>query len=190
MRKSHRSLASLLLCIAEIVVGILLLIDPIGFTSGILILLGIGMAIAGAFSLIKYFRTSPEEAALEDSLAKGLILVVLGCFCMFRSQWFIVTFPVLTALYGVMTLVNGIGKIQWAVDMLRQKQKYWFVAVIGAVLTILFAILILSDPFGTTAVLWTFIAISLIIEAVVDIVAFILGRCAPKGPETVIDAEE
>lgn len=75
-----------------------------------------------------------------------------------------------------MNLVFGISKFQWAIDMLRQKQKFWFVALIGAALTLVFAILILINPFASTTVLWTFIAITLIVEAVVDIVAYILGR--------------
>lgn len=95
---------------------------------------------------------------------------------MFRSNWFIVTFPLLTVIYGVLTLLGGINKVQWAIDMLRAKQKYWFVAIISAVLTLVFSALILANPFASTAVLWTFIAVTLIVEAVIDIVAFILGR--------------
>jgi len=50
------------------------------------------------------------------------------------------------------------------------------VALIGAVLTLVFALLILANPFASTAFLWTFIAISLIVEAVLDILAFTFGR--------------
>ena len=38
--------------------------------------------------------------------------------------------------------------------MLRAKQKYWFVAIISAVLTLVFSALILANPFASTAVLW------------------------------------
>ena len=76
----------------------------------------------------------------------------------------------------MLILISGINKIQWAVDMLRQKQKYWFVALIGAALSLVFAALVLANPFSSTAALWIFIAVSLIIEAVVDILAFIFGR--------------
>ena len=73
-------------------------------------------------------------------------------------------------------LVSGIGKLQWAIDMLRKNQKYWFVALIGAILSMLFAILIIANPFTTTAILWTFIAVSLIIEAIADVLTFIFLR--------------
>lgn len=52
----------------------------------------------------------------------------------------------------------------------------WFVALIGAILSLVFAILIIVNPFASTAILWTFIAVSLIIEAVADILTFIFKR--------------
>ncbi|MCD8155462.1 MAG: DUF308 domain-containing protein [Clostridiales bacterium] len=176
MKKVNQYVGNLVTCIVEIVIGILLLINPIGFTTAILTILGIALAILGIVSVVKYFRTDPLEAAAESGLATGLLLILIGCFLAFKSQWFIVTFPVLTALYGVMTLLVGVCKIQWAVDMLRTKQKYWYVAILAALLTVLFAAVILLDPFATTAVLWTFIAVTLIVEAIADIVTFILGK--------------
>ncbi len=176
MNKINRSKGNFLMCIAELLIGILLLLNPVGFTSGIIIVLGIGLAILGIVSLINYFRISPEDAAKQSGLAKGLMYCIIGLFCIFKSNWFIVTFPLLTVIYGVMTLLGGIYKIQWAVDLLRMKQKYWFVAIISAVLSIIFAVLIFSNPFATTAVLWTFIAVTLIVESVIDIITFILGR--------------
>jgi uncharacterized membrane protein HdeD (DUF308 family) len=69
---------------------------------------GILAAVAGAWKLISYFRTKPEEAMQKRDLANGLMLLILGLFCAFRSQWLIVTFPVITVLYGVATLVLGL----------------------------------------------------------------------------------
>jgi len=176
MSKINRNTGNLLTCIFEILVGILLLIDPVGFTSGIIVAFGIVLAVIGAISLFRYFREDAETASQESGLAKGIIFVIFGLFCAFKSEWFIVTFPLLTVLYGILTLVSGVSKVQWAVDMLRAKQKYWFVEVISAVLTIICAILILTNPFTSTVFLWTFIGVSMIVEAVVDVIAFILGR--------------
>lgn len=176
MSKINRDVGNLLTCIAEILIGILLLIDPIGFTEGILVVLGAVLTILGIASLVSYFRADPVEGAQKNGLARGLLLVLLGLFCVFRFQLLIAAFPLLTSLYGILTLMLGVSKVQWAVDMLRLKQKYWFIAVIGAILTLLFAVLILANPFASTAALWTFIAVTLIIEAVIDILAFIFGK--------------
>lgn len=176
MSKINRSTGNLLTCIFEILVGTLLLIDPVGFTSGIIIVFGIVLAVIGVISLFKYFRMDAETAAQENRLVKGLIFAIFGLFCTLKSEWFIITFPLLTVLYGILTLLSGVSKVQWAIDMLRAKQKYWFVEVIGAILTIVCAVLILSNPFTSTAFLWTFIGVTMIVEAVVDVFAFVLGR--------------
>ena len=141
-----------------------------------LIAFGVILAILGITETAGYFRAAPEEAEKSGGLVTGLLLLLGGLFCIFRWEWFIVTFPILTVVYGIVTLVNGINKVQWAVDLLRVKQKYWFVAIIGAVLTLIAGVLILTNPFTSTAVLWIFIAVSMIVEAIIDILTMVFGR--------------
>ena len=81
-----------------------------------------------------------------------------------------------TLLYGVITLVAGVGKIQMAVDLMRLQLRHWYIALINALFTIVFALLIVFNPFETTAILWTFIGVALLIEALLDIIVFIFGR--------------
>ncbi len=176
MSTANRSMGNILACIVEIVIGILLLIDPVGFTAGIIMTLGIVLAVMGVSGIIGYFRTAPEEAAQGSGLMKGLLLVGSAFICLFKTQWLIAVFPLITVFYGVMILVTGISKLQWAVDLLRLKQKYWYVALIGAALSVIFGAVILMNPFTSTGVLWTFIAVSLILEAIMDILTFIFEK--------------
>ncbi len=173
MRKAIPLPQNLVLCILEIIIGILLLINPVGFTRGILIVLGIFLIIQGAVNVIKYFRANPQEAAQGNGLSAGLLLLLIGFFFALRSDWFIDVFPLLTVFYGVLNLVTGAGKIQWAVNMLRMKKKYWYISLISAMLTVLFAVIILANPFTTTAILWKFTGVVLIVEAVIDALTFI-----------------
>lgn len=171
----NKSINGILLCLFEIVVGILLLINPVGFTTGIITIAGIVLLLTGIISIFKYFKTDSDEAATAQYLAKGLIALASGAFCAFKSQWFIVTFPVLTIIYGVVVLLTGFGKIQLTVDMIRRKNKKWFLALISSVLSLACATVILNNPFSSTAVLWMFTGITLIVEAIVDIVTLIVS---------------
>lgn len=165
-----------LMCILELVVGILLLINPVSFTSSILMIAGIVLILIGIVDVIKYFRTDAEDAAKGQTLVKGLICILGGAFCALKTEWFLVTFPVLTMIYGVGILVTGVGKVQLTVDMLRQKNKKWFWAAINAVISIVCAIVILRSPFTSSIVLWTFTGVSLIVEGVLDIVTMIVSK--------------
>lgn len=182
-KKVNSGNSSLLMSIVEIVIGVLLLINPVGLTSVIIIALGVAMAVMGIVQIIGYFRTDAQEASKGNKLSKGILFLVLGLFCAFKSGWFIATFPVITILYGILIMVAGVCKLQQAVDMVRVKQKYWFVALISAMLTLLFAALIIFNPFASTTVLWTFTGITLIIEAVLDIITYILAKKSSKNPD-------
>ena len=171
-----RNLSSMAMSLTEVIIGILLLVNPIGFTSGIIIAFGIVLMIMGIHKTVKYFRTEPEEAAVGQILVKGLLMLLAGAFCAFNSHWFIATFPVLTLVYGVVILITGITKIQWTIDIIRMKRSKWFWEAISAAISIVCGVVIITSPFSTTAVLWMFIGISLIVEAVFDMIGSILGN--------------
>lgn len=171
------------LCLFELIVGVLLLIDPVGFTVGILKAVGVVLMILGLIEIVKYFRMSAEEAVLGQTLVKGLVSVLAGAFCIFKTGWFIITFPALTIIYGVMILLVGLGKIQLTVDMLRRKSKNWVWAAVNAVVSIVCAIVILNSPFTSTTVLWMFTGASLIAESVFDIITFFVGRRSKEGTD-------
>ena len=59
----------------------MLLINPIGFTSAIIVAFGIVLLAVGILSIVKYFRQEPKEAMAGKCLTKGLIALLCGCFC-------------------------------------------------------------------------------------------------------------
>ncbi len=172
--KEHRG--SVLMSVLEIIIGVMLLVNPTGFTSGIIVAVGVALTALGLWNIFRYFRETALEGMRNRGLALGLGLMVVGCFCIFRSSWLIVTFPALTILYGVAILFSGLYKVQVAVDMLRLRVGNSVVAAISAVMTLVFACVILANPFATTGVLWMFIGIVLIVEAVLDLLSIFVGR--------------
>ena len=159
--------------LVELLIGILLFIDPVGFTSTILRVVGIILLLCGVFCLIRYFRTEPARAALEQNFSKGMVMILLAGVLTLRTGQVMDIFPLLAQLYGIAILVVGVVKLQQGVDLLRLKVRFWFLASINALLAILFAAAILSNIF-TFISLWQLVAISLIAEAVLDIVVLIM----------------
>ena len=174
------NIKEIIFCITELVVGILLLINPVSFTSGIIVLAGVALLTTGILFGYKYFRMSAELAKKGNMLTCAILLVMSGVFCILHSDWFMATFPVLTVLYGIIMLVSGVSKIQTMVDMLRLQNNKWIWAGINAVVSIICAIVILWSPFASTVMLWIFAGVSLIIEAVLDIVTIFLAYIGKK----------
>ena len=103
-----------------------------------------------------------------------MIILLIGGFCVFNSNWFIITFPVITLIYGVMILLTGVSKIQWMMDAVRLKKGKWFLIGISALTSIVCGLVIITSPFSSTTVLWMFTGFSLIVEAVFDIISLFL----------------
>ena len=167
----------IIFCIAELIIGILLLINPVRFTAGIIVLLGVSMLATGILFGYKYFRMDAEVAKKGNMLTFAILLVMMGAFCILRSDWFIATFPILTVIYGIMMLVAGVSKIQTMVDMLRLHNNKWFWAGINAVVSIVCAVGI-------------FAGVSLIVEAVLDIVTLFLAYIGKKVVDEIMEDEK
>ncbi|MCD8353945.1 MAG: DUF308 domain-containing protein [Clostridiales bacterium] len=170
MKLFKENIYNLIMSLAEIVIGILLLIDPVGYTSGILIAGGIVLTAMGVLGAVAHFRLPPEEAVRNHQLAVGLIEISFGLFCVFCPGWFIETFPVLTLLYGVLLLTLGVVKVQWTIDLIRLRRKQWFLALLSGLISIIVAAVLFHNPLESTNLLWIITAIALIVEAVFDII--------------------
>ncbi|MGI5953453.1 HdeD family acid-resistance protein [Dysosmobacter sp.] len=168
------------LCIAELIAGILLLLDPVRFASTVITGAGLVLIVLGLIKVGNYFRTDAETAALGQLLTKGLISILAGAFCVMQWEWFFVTFPVLAMACGSLILLTGISKIQLAVDMVRLKNSQWRLAAVNAVLTLICAIVVLCNPFASTEVLWLFTGVTLVGVGIFDLAVVILRRKA-KG---------
>lgn len=57
----------------EFIIGLILLFRPEGFTSVIIVSLGVVLIILGAMSTVNYFRTEKSEAMKTNLLSKGLL---------------------------------------------------------------------------------------------------------------------
>lgn len=183
MKKWNTVLGKVTICVCEIIVGILLMADPVVFTAGIITAAGILLLLTGAFTILRYFRTDPLQAQSGQGLVKGICAILGGLLCIFKKEWIITTFPVLTVLYGLIILFTGIMRIQWAVDMMRIKKEQWQMAGVGAAVSIVLAAVILLNPFKTTVVLWRFVAVSMIIGAVIDLVILVFIKQGNKEYE-------
>ncbi len=165
---------SIILCIIEIVVGILLLIDPIGFTGGIIKGAGVVVTLAGVVDITRYFMSSPAVGAAEQRLFRGILEVMGGVTAFLKYDWFISAFPLLTVLYAIVMLIIAASHVQKMADLKRTGAARWYLPGISAALSIVLSTIILLNPFGAVAAVWTFAAISIIAEAVVTLVGILL----------------
>lgn len=176
MKKNTKKWNALLLWAVELVVGVLLLIKPVAFTAGVIICCGAAIMLKGLFSIIAYFKESAQEAAKNQRLSSGLMYLLAGTLCAFGYRWLMAAVPFLGIVYAVLLLWLGIQKVQTAVDQLRLGNPRWYLMGISAALSLVCAAIIFFNPFAGAEGLWIFAGVSLIAEAVADIVSFVMNH--------------
>ncbi len=190
MDKIKYNIGKIVISLCEIACGVLLLINHYYFNSIIIIGAGIVMTVSGIISIVNYFRAEPTNTLVRQNFSKGLIGIIFGLFCVFSSNFIILTFDlVMPLLYGAAMLVVGVVKIQWTVDLMRAKLPRWWITGLSAAITVIFAVIVLCNPFGTSEFVWSFIGITLICSAVCDIIALII-RPAPPTETIEVEAKE
>ena len=175
IRKNKR-INALVLCLGELIIGILLLVKPVGFTSGIIIAIGVALMMRGVMDVVAYFKASPTEAAKRRGLAQGVICLLLGFVCSFMTSWLLAAFPFMGMVYGIMLVLLGIEKVQTAIDQKRLGVGKWYMPAISAAISVVCGAVIMLNPFTTTVYMWMFTGISLIVEAIADIVSFAMNQ--------------
>ena len=176
MSRLNFAIGKLILLLFEAAVGVVRLVNPIGFATVFVTVVGVLLAAVGLMFILQYFRSEPEEAQKGQGLLKGCCALLVGLFCALNTQWFIDAFPLLTVIHGIVILFTGIIRLQWTVDMLRLKMKRWYIAAGGAVVSIVLAVIIFANPFGVSQAIWTFIGISFLVDAVADLAVLIFSR--------------
>ena len=166
--KKH--MRELIIIVFLLVVGILLLVNPIAFASGLVKVAGLFLMVLGIIRIIRYFRTEPEIASRGQDFFVGLIAVLGGLFCVAKTDWFVNVFPTLAVIYGLLQLVLGFSKVQRTVDFLRLKVPLWYLPAISALIYLIFGFVIVIYPEMALISVWIFTGITMILEAIFNAV--------------------
>lgn len=166
---------SLMLAAGELVLGLLLLINPMGLTTFVIVALGIVGILLGAYHLYRYIRLPRVEAAKTWALATGAGFLAVGIAAVANQHWLVQLLGTLTTLYGALSLAAAFMKLQIGVDALRSNRPFWYLMAISFAVSAVLATLLFIQVFGEGTV-WIVTGIVLLLLAILDGAYFILGR--------------
>ncbi len=179
-----QKLSGIGLAVVEIVVGLFLLISPDALTRAVVIIAGIALLLMGVISLIGYFRAEPVGSVLGYGMTKGLMEIAIGAFILIKTGWVVGVFDTVIALA---ILLLGVSKLGMSVDLMRLKDSGWKPTLLDAAVTLICAIIIVSV--SASDMIWMVIGISLIVQAVLDIVVtFFPGK--KQDDDVVVEEQE
>lgn len=152
---------SIITSVVILVLGIFLFIQPDTIISMISIILGIMILIPGITALIDYFKTK-----YNPNLITGVITVIIGMILIVNTKLVASIMPFILGIYFV---ISGITRLQYALELKKQKIKYTASLCIS-ILIIICGLLFITNPFGGALVITKVMGIFMVIYSVLDIV--------------------
>jgi uncharacterized membrane protein HdeD (DUF308 family) len=140
----------------------------------------------GVFRIVMYFVSGMKS--VNYTLVGGVTLIAVGIIlCIYPD----LVASIITIALGVVLIADGIVKFQHCVNIVMMKDKMWWVSLVVSIVAIVLGVIVLCDPFSSKTALMIFIGISLIVDAICDIVsAYRLGVAEKKSEiKNVIDID-
>ena len=143
----------IIVSIALFVLGLLLVIFPTASQEIICKGIGVALCVWGVLRLINYFRIAGSEILGSYGLVQGVTLLAFGMFFVIKPG-FIAVF--LGTALAIIIIVDGILKLQYAVDFYHLESDKWWIELIGAVVMVVIHCIIESifNIISTYSIYW------------------------------------
>lgn len=155
----------ILASILTIILGLILVLNPVSATVFICRTVGIILLAMGIFVTGSYFLNIGQNVG-GASLIAGLIELAVGIWISLRPESFV---QFLTIILGFIMLVHSFVMFQGAIEVKLFGVSKWWLVLILALLTLVLGIIIIISPFATIAVTMTIAGISLIADGIISI---------------------
>ena len=148
---------SLIIAFSAILIGLLFILTPQTSADVICYVAGILLLASGIAAVVSYLASGRLFGSY--ALVSGIVLLVCGVFCLLRPE---VIQGLLTVIFGVFLVIDGMVTLQDGIDCARAKLGGWWVLAALAL-----GCVILFGKFDSIMLL---AGISLIVDGVFDLI--------------------
>ena len=167
-----------------IAIGVLFVLKPGTSGTWICYIVGAALCVSGVVRFITYFLGDFRKSFGSVDLVWGAALLLCGVYILVRPS---LLYGLLTTAFAIFLVVDGVLKLQYAIDLYRMKAKGgWFVLAVALVMGVL-GVVALFNPFATMVTLMTFLGITLIADGVMDLLSIAYVHAVAKRVEQVVD---
>lgn len=153
---------SILFCIC----GISILLNPTVSTITLCYILGFLIISFGIIKICGYFSRNYYRYVFQYDLAFGILIIILGIIILFHPYGILTLFH---TLLGILFLMDGLFKIQLAVDTKTFGIKQWWLVFIFAILAVILGILMILQPLKSAAFIAILLGITLLAEGILNL---------------------
>lgn len=164
------TILSSLLCAA---LGLVLVIWPDISMQIVCIAIGAVLILCGVIRLFGFFHNHDGSVYTQGNLVMGIVLVVVGIWIVATPGKVLAIIPIIV---GILIVIHGVNNIQQTITLCKGKYSMWWLALIMAILTIGFGVLLITRPFAALDTVVMLIGIFLIYDGLSNV--WIVSRIA------------
>ncbi len=152
--------------ILTFLLGLILLIEPVGSIRMMTCVIGIISLLIGVFQLIDYIRQSKEEKMMSLSLFLSVFFLSGGLFLVLNLDSLV---KFITVIIGVTILIKAIFKIQFALNLRDLSDKWRYNLILGLISATI-GILLLVNPFKSAVLFLRIIGGILAFSSLIELI--------------------
>ena len=173
---------SALLCVA---LGLVLLIWPGTTTQVVCMVLGAALVVYGVLQIVFYLANKDRNIAMQGMMVFGIVVAVIGVWILLKPEMIIMAVPVIV---GILIVIHGIHNVVQAIALKKDGYTNWWVAFLLGVITVVFGVVLICNPFTVVDTIVRLIGAFLIYDGLSDI--WILSRVSKvkRNAEKIVDA--
>lgn len=157
---------STLTSVLFMIIGLFLIIKPATTLSMISYVIGIIILVSGIVSLIKYFSNHDKVNVYDFGLVLGILSVITAIIFITSPSMIASIIPL---ILGMWILVNGIIKLQFAINLRNQPKSNWIYSAIMSGINVLLGLFLVLNPFKGAVVITRIIGGILVGYAIIDL---------------------
>jgi len=164
---------NLFLSLLFIIIGLFLFIKPDTTVSIISYTIGLILIVNGLIEVYRYIKENDIYNIFSFRLSYGVLLIIAGIFMFIKPNLLSSLFPI---ILGVWIIINSINKFQYSLILKKSNNKDYLYTILISILSFIWGIILLCNPFKSALVITQTIGIFIIIYAVLDIMENLLIR--------------
>ncbi|MCD8074513.1 MAG: DUF308 domain-containing protein [Lachnospiraceae bacterium] len=148
------------------VLGICLLVNPDCPADTLIRVLGLIFIVDGIIKMIGYFSKDFYCLAFQYDFAFEILMVALGLVILIRGEGYS---QLLYAVLGLVILMDALLRIQMSMDARKFGLGLWWRILIIAILTGVFGMILVIDPYGGEGATMTLTGTAVLLEGLLNL---------------------
>lgn len=171
---------SLITIAVSAVIGVLFIAFPDKCIKYLSLIIGISLIVMGIAGIVSYFLNKTSGF----TLALSIVILIVGIIVCAKYRAII---SLIVMIFGIFILATGLFNLATSIKIIVSSLMSGWLTLMLSIATSIFGIIAITKSTELTETIVQFIGISLIVYAVLDIIAYIQVRKVGKTVKTAIE---